>query len=157
MRVGFGYDVHRFEPGRPFILGGVKIPYEKGLLGHSDADVLTHAVIDALFGAAALGDIGSHFPDSDARYKDISSLKLLSLCVSELSEHGYKIVNIDSTVVLQTPKLSPYVKQICEKIAEAARISVSSVSVKAKTEELLGFTGEGLGVKAYASVLIEKT
>ncbi|MBQ7625079.1 MAG: 2-C-methyl-D-erythritol 2,4-cyclodiphosphate synthase [Clostridia bacterium] len=156
MRIGFGYDVHGFEEGKPFILGGVEIPFEKGLLGHSDADVLTHAVIDALFGAAALGDIGKHFPDTDERYKGISSIILLNKCVDELKERGYRVINVDSTVVLQKPRLSEYVDGIRENLARSLGISASCVSVKAKTEEGLGFTGRGLGVKAYAVALLEE-
>ena len=143
MRVGYGYDVHRLVEGRKLILGGVEIPYEKGLLGHSDADVLLHAITDALFGAAALGDIGKHFPDTDPAYCGADSLVLLKKCGEELAEHGWRIENIDSTVVAQRPKLAPYIDAMRERIAEALGIHVSQVSVKGKTEEGLGFTGSG--------------
>lgn len=156
MRIGFGYDVHRFVEGRNLILGGVNIPFSKGLLGHSDADVLVHAVIDALFGAAALGDIGKHFPDTDEKYKGISSIKLLSECAKELAENGYRISNIDSTVVAQSPKLLPYIEEMRKNIAEAIGIDMSQISIKGKTEEKLGFTGDGSGIKAYAAALIYK-
>ena len=156
MRIGFGYDVHRLVEGRPLILGGVTIPYDKGLLGHSDADVLTHAIIDSLFGAAALGDIGTHFPDTDERYKGACSIKLLGHCCNMLNEAGYRIVNIDTSTVIQAPKLAPHISAIRESIALAAGINTDQVSIKAKTEEHLGFTGDGSGVKAYAVTLIEK-
>lgn len=156
IRVGYGYDVHRMVEGRKLILGGVDIPYEKGLLGHSDADVLLHAVTDALFGAAALGDIGSHFPDTDPRWKGADSLKLLEACGAELREHGWRVVNIDSTVVAQRPKLLPHVPQMRENIARALGLEVSQVSVKGKTEEGLGFTGSGEGMAVHAVCLIEK-
>lgn len=156
IRVGYGYDVHRLVEGRKLILGGVDIPFEKGLLGHSDADVLLHAVTDALFGAAALGDIGSHFPDTDPRWKGADSLKLLEACGRELQEHGWRVVNIDSTVVAQRPKLLPHVPQMRENIARALGLEVSQVSVKGKTEEGLGFTGTGEGMAVHAVCLIEK-
>ena len=156
IRVGLGYDVHKLVEGRKLILGGVDIPYEKGLLGHSDADVLLHAITDALFGAAALGDIGSHFPDTDPRYKGADSLKLLEACGTELREYGWKIGNIDAVIVAQRPKLLPYVPQMRENIARVLGIDISQVSVKGKTEEGLGFTGEGLGIAARAVALIEK-
>ncbi len=156
MRVGFGYDVHRLTDGRPLILGGIEIPYEKGLLGHSDADVLTHAIIDSLFGAAALGDIGTHFPDSDMKYKGACSIDLLKHCCNMLRDAGYEISNIDTVTVAQAPKLAPYVAAIAESIANAAKIDVNKVSVKAKTEENLGFTGDGSGIKAYSVALIKK-
>ena len=155
MRIGFGYDVHKLIEGRKFILGGVEIPFEKGLLGHSDADVLAHAVIDALFGAAALGDIGSHFPDSDIRYKGADSLMLLMECCAIVKKQGYRIINIDTTVVCQSPKLALFIDQMRSKLAVAMDLPVSQISVKAKTEEQLGFTGDGSGVKAYAVALIE--
>jgi len=155
MRIGFGYDVHKLVEDRKFILGGVQIPFEKGLLGHSDADVLAHAVTDALFGAAALGDIGTHFPDTDSKYKDANSLILLKDCCTELHRLGYRIVNIDTTVVCQSPKLAPFIERIRTSLSSAMDISVSQISVKAKTEEKMGFTGEGNGVKAYAVALIE--
>ena len=156
MRIGHGYDVHKFSDNRKLIIGGVDIPYEKGLLGHSDADVLLHAITDALFGAAALGDIGSHFPDTDPRWKGADSLKLLEACGRELREHGWRISNIDSTVVAQRPKLLPHVPQMRENIACALNIEVSQVSVKGKTEEGLGFTGTGEGMAVHAVALIEK-
>ncbi len=155
-RIGHGYDVHRFAEDRDLILGGVKIPYEKGLLGHSDADVLLHAISDALLGAAALGDIGKHFPDTDGRYKGADSLLLLEACVSLLREQGFRIVNIDATVIAQKPKLAPFIAGMRENIARACRTDVSLVSVKATTEEGLGFTGELLGISAHAVCLIEQ-
>lgn len=155
MRIGQGYDVHRLVEDRPLILGGVEIPHDRGLLGHSDADVLLHAIADALLGAAALGDIGKHFPDSDPAYKGISSLKLLAYVGALLSEHGYHIVNIDSTVIAQAPKLLPHIPKMRENIASALRIASSAVSVKATTEEGLGFTGDKSGIAAQAIALIE--
>lgn len=156
IRVGYGYDVHRLVEGRKLILGGVDIPFEKGLLGHSDADVLLHAITDALFGAAALGDIGSHFPDTDPRYKGADSLKLLEACGKELREQGWRISNIDSTIVAQRPKLLPHVPQMRENIARVLGLEVSQVSVKGKSEEGLGFTGTGEGMAVHAVCLIEK-
>lgn len=155
MRIGQGYDVHRLVEGRKLILGGVEIPHTVGLLGHSDADVLLHAISDALLGAAALGDIGMHFPDNDPNYKGISSLKLLSHVGRLLHENGYRIVNIDSTVIAQAPKLMPHIPSMRENIASALGIEVSAVSVKATTEEKLGFTGEKLGIAAQAIALID--
>ena len=155
MRIGQGYDVHRLVEGRKLIIGGVDIPYEKGLLGHSDADVLLHAVMDALLGAAALGDIGQHFPDSDERYKGISSIALLKEVGKILQENGYMIENIDSTVIAQRPKLLPYRPQMSENIAAALGIEKEQVSVKATTEEGLGFTGTGEGISAQAIALLE--
>ena len=155
MRIGHGYDVHRFADGRELILGGVEIPYSKGLLGHSDADVLLHAVMDALLGAAALGDIGKLFPDNEPKYKDADSLKLLWEVVGELNEKGYRIVNIDSTVCAQAPKLAPYIDEMRENIAVACGLRKSAVSVKATTEEGLGFTGRLEGISATAVCLIE--
>lgn len=154
MRIGQGYDVHRLVEGRKLILGGVEIPYEKGLLGHSDADVLLHAVMDALLGAGALGDIGQHFPDSDERYKGISSLALLKEVGKILQENGYIVENIDSTVIAQKPKLLPYRPQMAKNIAEALGIELDQVSVKATTEEGLGFTGTGEGISAQAVALL---
>ena len=154
MRIGQGYDVHRLVEGRKLIIGGVDIPYEKGLLGHSDADVLLHAVMDALLGAAALGDIGQHFPDSDERYKGISSIALLKEVGKILQENGYMIENIDSTVIAQRPKLLPYRPQMAENIAAALGIEKEQVSVKATTEEGLGFTGTGEGISAKAIALL---
>ena len=154
MRIGQGYDVHRLVEGRKLIIGGVDIPYEKGLLGHSDADVLVHAVMDALLGAAALGDIGQHFPDSDERYKGISSIALLKEVGKILQENGYMIENIDSTVIAQRPRLLPYRPQMAENIAAALGIEKEQVSVKATTEEGLGFTGTGEGISAQAIALL---
>lgn len=157
MRIGHGYDVHRLVDGRKLLLGGVDIPYEYGLLGHSDADVLLHAVCDALLGAAALGDIGKHFPDSDERYKGISSLLLLKNTARLLAENSWRVENIDATVIAQAPKLAPYINRMRESIATALGISVGAVSVKATTEEGLGFTGGGLGIAAHCVCLIERT
>ena len=154
MRIGQGYDVHRLVEGRKLIIGGVDIPYEKGLLGNSDADVLLHAVMDALLGAAALGDIGQHFPDSDERYKGISSIALLKKVGKILQENGYLIENIDSTVIAQRPKLLPYRPQMAKNIADALGIEPDQVSVKATTEEGLGFTGAGEGISAQAIALL---
>lgn len=155
MRIGMGYDVHRLVEGRDLILGGVKIPYEKGLLGHSDADVLLHAVMDALLGAAALGDIGTHFPDTDPAYKGISSLELLKKVGRLLEEKLYIIGNIDATVIAQRPKLLPYREQMRRNIAEALHISVEQVNIKATTEEGLGFTGSGEGISSQAVAVLE--
>lgn len=155
MRIGHGYDVHRLTENRKLILGGVCIPYEKGLLGHSDADVLVHAVMDALLGAAALGDIGKHFPDTDEKYKNADSIELLRHVVSLLEDKSYKISNIDATIIAQAPKLKPYITQIVKNIANACGISEEQVNVKATTEEKLGFTGEGLGISAHSVCLIE--
>lgn len=155
MRIGHGYDVHKFAENRKLILGGVEIPYEFGLLGHSDADVLLHAISDALLGAAALGDIGQHFPDTDNRFKGADSLVLLSEACNILSKNNYKIVNIDSTVIAQKPKLMVHIPQMRENIAKACNIDVSCVSVKATTEEKLGFTGRLEGISAHAVCLIE--
>ncbi len=156
MRIGHGYDVHRLTEGRKLIIGGVDIPFEKGLLGHSDADVLLHAISDALLGAAALGDIGKHFPDTDEAYKGADSLVLLKKTAELLKNEGYRIENIDSTVLAQNPKLSPYIQEMRENIADAVKLDVQRISVKATTEEKLGFTGEGLGIAAHAVCLIEK-
>ncbi len=156
MRIGTGYDVHTLCEGRRLVLGGVEIPHPRGLDGHSDADVLTHAVVDALLGAAALGDIGMHFPPSDMQYKDLSSMLLLRRCGELLREQGYRIENIDSTLVAQAPRLSPYIPRMQENIALALGIDLDRVSVKATTEEGLGFTGKGLGIAAQAAALIEK-
>ena len=150
MRIGFGYDVHRLVPGRKLIVGGVEIPFEKGLLGHSDADVLLHAICDALLGAAALGDIGKHFPDTDIRFKDISSIELLTKTGQLLHDARYTVVNIDSSLVLEKPKISPYVDQMKKNIAQALRIGEDQVSIKATTSEGLGFIGVGEGAAAYA-------
>ncbi len=155
MRIGNGYDVHRFAEDRDLILGGVKIPYEYGLLGHSDADVLLHAIMDALLGAAALGDIGKLFPDTDERFKGADSLKLLSEVSLVLRANNYRIVNIDSIVIAQKPKLAPHIEQMRENIARACQIETDRVSVKATTEERLGFTGRLEGISAHAVCLIE--
>ena len=156
MRIGHGYDVHRLTEGRRLILGGVEIPYEKGLLGHSDADVLTHALMDALLGAAALGDIGKLFPDNDDRYLGADSIRLLREVSRILWKKGWRLGNADCTVIAQRPKLAPHIAQMRKKLAEAMDADVDCVSVKATTEEKLGFTGEGLGIAAHAVVLIEK-
>lgn len=155
MRIGHGYDVHRLTEGRDLILGGVKIPYDKGLLGHSDADVLTHAVMDALLGACALGDIGKHFPDTDPAYKGADSLKLAEHVSALLLQHGYRIGNIDATVIAQAPKLAPHIPTMKQNLARALGCEPSLINVKATTEEHLGFTGQGLGIAAHAVCLIE--
>ena len=155
MRIGHGYDVHRLVEGRKLILGGVDIPYEKGLLGHSDADVLLHAVMDAVLGAAALGDIGQHFPDNDPAYKGADSLALTREVARIIAEHGYKVGNIDATILCQRPKLAPHIPAMRRNIDDAFGLPVDAVSVKATTEEHLGFTGEGLGIAAHAVALIE--
>lgn len=157
MRVGLGYDVHRLVEGRDLILGGVKIPYEKGLLGHSDADVLLHALTDALLGAAALGDIGRHFPDTDERYRGISSLILLEKAYTLVKERGYSLGNADMVLILQKPKVKEYIPSMEENIAGALSCEKERISVKATTEEGLGFTGQGEGVSAKAIVLLEKS
>ena len=157
MRIGHGYDVHRLAEGRALILGGVQIPWEKGLDGHSDADVLTHAIMDALLGALALGDIGKLFPDSDPAYAGADSLALLRTVCDLIEEAGYHIVNIDSTIVAQAPKLAPWLPQMREKLARACGVDVSAVSVKATTEEGLGFTGRGEGIAAQAVCLLGET
>lgn len=154
MRIGMGYDVHRLVENRDLILGGVTIPWEKGLLGHSDADVLLHAIMDALLGAAALGDIGKHFPDTDPRYKGISSILLLKHVGALLYEYGYKIGNIDATIIAQKPKLAPFREQMVENIANALEISKDQICVKATTEEGLGFTGKEEGIASQAIALL---
>ena len=154
MRVGMGYDVHKLTEGRKLILGGVDIPWEKGLLGHSDADVLIHAVMDALLGAAALGDIGKHFPDTDPAYKGISSIKLLVHVADLLRESGYEVGNIDATVIAQKPKMAPHIPQMRRNMAEALGISESKLNIKATTEEGLGFTGRGEGIASQAICLL---
>ena len=156
MRIGHGYDVHRLVEGRKLILGGVEISYEKGLLGHSDADVLLHALMDALLGAAALGDIGKLFPDSDPAYAGADSTVLLSRVNDLIKQKHYSVVNLDCTILAQRPKLMPYIPRMIETIAAVLNIPVDCVSVKATTEEGLGFTGEGLGIAAHAVVLLEK-
>ena len=156
MRIGHGYDVHKLVEGRDLILGGVKIDYEKGLLGHSDADVLLHAVSDALLGAAGLGDIGKHFPDTDPQYKGADSLVLLSVVAQRVKEAGYRVSNIDVTMIAQRPKLAPHIPQMVLNIASAVGIEPNRVNVKATTEEKLGFTGEGLGMSCHAVCLLEE-
>ena len=157
LRIGHGYDVHRLVEGRPLILGGVRIPYDRGLLGHSDADVLLHALMDALLGAAKLGDIGKLFPDTEERYKGISSMTLLGLVQEKLQAAGYQLVNADITLIAQAPKISPYTAAMEERIAAALRVECGQVNFKATTEEHLGFTGDGSGMRAHAVVLLEKT
>ncbi len=156
IRIGHGYDVHRLVPDRRCVIGGVEIPSELGLLGHSDADVLLHAIADALLGASALGDIGQHFPDTDPRYQGADSLELLRHVVSLLRERGYSVVNVDSTVIAQVPKLAPYIPAMREKIACALGVTIDCVSVKATTEEGLGFSGAKEGIAAHAVCLIER-
>lgn len=156
MRVGLGYDVHKLVEGRDLIIGGVNIPYEKGLLGHSDADVLLHAISDALLGAAALGDIGKHFPDTDPKYKGADSLKLLEHVGQLLEEHLYVIENIDATIIAQRPKMAPHIQAMRENIARALELDIDQVNVKATTEEGLGFTGTGEGISSQAVCMIEK-
>ncbi len=156
MRIGMGYDVHKLVENRKLIIGGVDIPYEKGLLGHSDADVLLHAISDALLGAAALGDIGKHFPDTDPDFKGSDSLVLLEKVNDLLVQKGYRVVNVDTTVIAQVPKLAPYIVEMRENIAKALKIDVDFVSVKATTEEKMGFTGRKEGVSSHAVCLIEK-
>ncbi|MGN0709103.1 MAG: 2-C-methyl-D-erythritol 2,4-cyclodiphosphate synthase [Anaerovoracaceae bacterium] len=153
-RVGHGFDVHEFAEGRKLILGGCSVPYEKGLLGHSDADVPVHALMDAMLGAAALGDIGKHFPDTDKKYEGISSLKLLEKVTSLIDEAGWYVVNADITVICQAPKLAPYIGEMRQRIARAMDVDVSAVNVKATTTEKLGFTGRGEGIAAEAVCLI---
>ncbi|MEE1318978.1 MAG: 2-C-methyl-D-erythritol 2,4-cyclodiphosphate synthase [Ruminococcus sp.] len=155
MRIGHGYDVHKFSENRKLILGGAEIPYELGLLGHSDADVLVHAIMDSLLGAAALGDIGKHFPDTDPAYKGADSMVLLKEVCRLLADNGYKIVNIDSTVIAQKPKLKDYIEQMRKNIADVCGIDVSCVNVKATTEEKLGFTGRLEGISSHAVCLID--
>jgi len=154
MRIGIGYDVHRLVEGRPLVLGGVSVPYERGLLGHSDADVLVHAIMDAMLGALALGDIGKHFPDTEAAYKDISSLKLLERVKTLCLGKGYNIANIDAVIIAECPKLAPYIQAMREKIADVLAVSTNLVSVKATTTEGLGFCGSGEGVAAQAVILL---
>lgn len=156
IRIGHGYDVHRLTEGRELILGGVKIDWEKGLLGHSDADVLTHAIMDAILGALALGDIGKHFPDTDERYKGADSIALLREVIAIITAEGWRVSNIDSTVCAQAPKLSPHITAMREILAKTIGCDISQVSVKATTEEHLGFTGEGLGISATAVCLLTK-
>ncbi|MCR4715579.1 MAG: 2-C-methyl-D-erythritol 2,4-cyclodiphosphate synthase [Lachnospiraceae bacterium] len=155
MRIGNGYDVHRLVEDRPLIIGGINIPYEKGLLGHSDADVLLHAIMDALLGAAALGDIGKHFPDTDEKYKGADSKMLMAEVSKMLSEKGYLVGNVDATIIAQAPKMRPYIDDMRECVAKILGITLDQVNIKATTEEHLGFTGEGLGISASAVCILE--
>ena len=156
MRIGHGYDVHILTEGRRLIVGGVEIPYEKGLLGHSDADVLLHAIADSILGAAAMGDIGCLFPDTDPEFKDADSFKLLSEVVNRAALNGFTVYNIDATVIAQRPKMKPYIKKMRENIAKACRTDITHISVKATTEEGLGFSGRGEGISAHAVCLLEE-
>lgn len=156
IRIGNGYDVHVLIEGRKLVLGGIEIPHTKGVLGHSDGDVLVHAVMDAMLGALALGDIGQHFPDTDMKYENIDSTILLKRVKELVAERGYKIINLDSIIVLQKPKIKPYIEAMRKRIAEVLEIDVEQVSIKATTEEKLGFTGDESGVKSYCVVLLEK-
>ncbi|GMQ65121.1 2-C-methyl-D-erythritol 2,4-cyclodiphosphate synthase [Vallitalea maricola] len=155
MKIGMGYDVHRLVEDRKLILGGVEIPYEKGLLGHSDADVLVHAIMDALLGAMGKGDIGKHFPDTDNKYKSISSLKLMAQVKELLTSEGYSIINIDSTIIAQRPKMADYIDEMRTNIADVLDIEIENINIKATTEEGLGFTGEGLGIASQAICLLK--
>lgn len=156
LRIGNGYDVHKLVEGRKLVLGGVEIPHTKGVLGHSDGDVLIHAIMDAMLGALALGDIGQHFPDTDMKYENIDSTILLTRVKELIAERGYKVVNLDSIIVLQKPKVKPYIEAMRKRIAEVLEIDIEQVSVKATTEEKLGFTGDESGVKSYCVILLEK-
>jgi len=156
MRIGHGYDLHRLVPGRDLILGGVKIPHQTGLLGHSDADVLSHAIIDAIFGSVADGDIGRHFPDTDMKYKDADSIKLLSLAGDILREKGYKILNIDSTLIAQSPKLAPYIDDMRKNISKAINVAQGDISIKAKTNEGMDSVGQKLSIQAFCVILVDK-
>lgn len=155
MRIGHGFDAHRLVEGRKLILGGVDVPHEKGALGHSDADVLAHALSDALLGAAALGDLGGHFPDTDDRWKNADSMELLGHCRAEVHRAGYRVENVDATIVVQQPKLAPFIMRMRENVAMRIGISVNQVSVKAKTSEGMGYTGDGSGIAAFAVALLE--
>lgn len=154
MRVGLGYDVHKLVLDRPLIMGGVEIPFEKGLLGHSDADVLIHAIMDSILGAAALGDIGKHFPDTDSKYKNISSLELLKHVKSLIEDNGFSIGNIDATIIAQKPKMSPHIQKMRENISSILGIELNQINIKATTEEGLGFTGSGCGISAQSIALL---
>lgn len=154
MRVGHGFDAHRLIEGRPFVLGGVTIPFERGPLGHSDGDALTHAVCDALLGAAALGDLGAHFPDTDPQWKGVNSMTLLAAVHEQLVRHGWTIGNIDATVVVQAPKLAPHIAAMRDALAETLTLDIGKISVKAKTSEGMGYTGDGSGIAAYAVALL---
>jgi 2-C-methyl-D-erythritol 2,4-cyclodiphosphate synthase len=155
MRVGHGFDAHRLVAGRPFVDGGVEFAHETGSLGHSDADVLAHALCDALLGAAALGDLGSHFPDSDAQWKDADSMQLLARCVQMLGDAGYRVANVDATVVVERPKLAPHLSAIRANVAQRLNVDISRVSIKAKSSEGMGYTGDGSGIAAYAVACVE--
>lgn len=155
MRVGHGFDAHRLVEGRVLILGGVRIPFERGPLGHSDGDVLAHALADALLGAAAIGDLGARFPDTDARWKDADSMELLARCVAAVRDAGYAIGNVDATVVVERPKLAPFIERMRENVASALRVPIAAVSIKAKSSEGMGYTGDGTGLAAYAIALLE--
>jgi 2-C-methyl-D-erythritol 2,4-cyclodiphosphate synthase len=155
VRIGHGFDAHRLVEGRKLILGGVEVPYERGALGHSDADVLAHAISDAILGAAALGDLGSHFPDTDVRWENADSMELLAHCAAEVHREGYRISNVDATIVVQQPKLAAYVARMRQNIAARLGVSLQEVSVKAKTSEGMGYTGDGSGIAAYALALLE--
>ena len=155
MRIGHGFDAHRLIEGRKLMLGGVDVPYERGALGHSDADVLAHAISDALLGAAALGDLGGHFPDTDERWKNADSMELLQHCAAEVRREGLRISNIDATIVVQQPKLGPFIMRMRENVAGRLGLSLGQVSVKAKTSEGMGYTGDGSGIAAYAVALLE--
>ena len=156
LRIGNGYDVHKLVEGRKLILGGVEIPHTKGVLGHSDGDVLIHAIMDAMLGALALGDIGQHFPDTDMKYENIDSTILLTRVKELIAKRGYRVINLDSIIVLQKPKVKPYIEAMRKRVAEVLEIDIDQVSVKATTEEKLGFTGDESGVKSYCVVLLEK-
>lgn len=156
LRIGNGYDVHKLVEGRKLILGGIEIPHAKGVLGHSDGDVLIHAIMDAMLGALALGDIGQHFPDTDMKYENIDSTILLTRVKELIAERGYKIINLDSIIVLQKPKVKPYIEAMRKRVAKVLEIDIEQVSIKATTEEKLGFTGDESGVKSYCVVLLEK-
>lgn len=156
MRVGLGYDVHQLVEGRRLILGGVEIPFEKGLLGHSDADVLVHALMDAMFGAMGMGDIGQHFPDSDPAYKGADSMKLLEVCRDKIAAKGYGVYNLDVTICAQAPKMAPHLQNMRQNIAETLGVNIDMVNIKATTTEHLGFVGEGKGMSAYATCLLEE-
>lgn len=156
LRIGNGYDVHKLVEGRKLILGGVEIPHTKGVLGHSDGDVLIHAIMDAMLGALALGDIGQHFPDTDMKYENIDSTILLTRVKKLIAERGYRVINLDSIIVLQKPKVKPYIEAMRKRVAEVLEIDIDQVNVKATTEEKLGFTGDESGVKSYCVVLLEK-
>ncbi len=157
VRIGHGFDAHRLVEGRPFVLGGIEIPFERGPLGHSDADVLAHAISDALLGACALGDLGKHFPDTDERWKGADSMRLLAACAEMVRERGYAVGNLDATIVVQAPKLAPHLERIRASVAAVLRIETDAVSVKAKTSEGMGYTGDGTGIAAYAVACLTRS